>query len=188
MKQNYSLTERKRWLTPPPPLKLFILLSVFCIAICPKLQAQDKTRTIKGRVIDAVTKEPIIGANIWLKETSVGRISGTDGSYTIETSDPNAVLVCSFLGYNEVEEAIGNRKEINFTLTPSSETVDEVVVVGYGTQRKESVIGAISSVKGTDLKLPTAHIGSSLAGQVNGVVAIQLARRVLDPRHQHDQR
>ncbi|MBQ4278926.1 MAG: TonB-dependent receptor [Rikenellaceae bacterium] len=172
MKQNYSLTERKRWLTPPP-LKLFILLSVFCIAICPKLQAQDKTRTIKGRVIDAVTKEPIIGANIWLKETSVGRISGTDGSYTIETSDPNAVLVCSFLGYNEVEEAIGNRKEINFTLTPSSETVDEVVVVGYGTQRKESVIGAISSVKGTDLKLPTAHIGSSLAGQVNGVVAIQ---------------
>ena len=72
MKQNYSLTERKRWLTPP--LKLFILLSVFCIAICPELQAQGKTRTIKGRVIDAVTKEPIIGANIWLKETSVGRM------------------------------------------------------------------------------------------------------------------
>lgn len=134
-------------------------------------KAQQKARTIKGRVLDE-NGEPIVGANIWVKETTNGVITDVDGYYTISYSSQGGVLVISFLGYKQIEEPINNRTEINFKMEPSTESLDEVVVVGYGSQRKESIVGSISTVSMNDLKLPVAKLSTSLAGQLAGVVAV----------------
>lgn len=131
------------------------------------------TRTITGRVIDAVTKEPLVGATVWLKDTSVGRTTDADGKFTIPFSGMSGTIEVSYVGYEKVALPITQRDNMNFQLKPDSGKIDEVVVVGYGIQRKESVIGSISSVKGSDLKTPTGNLSNSLAGQVNGLVVIQ---------------
>lgn len=137
----------------------------------PSMQT-NKKRTVKGKIVDE-TGQSIPGANVWLKETSVGVATDVEGNYTLTFEGNAQVLVASFVGYKNVEEVIGNRTDINFQLMPESEKLDEVVVVGYGTQKKESVIGSISSVKSDKLKLPTGKLSSSLAGQLSGIVAVQ---------------
>lgn len=133
----------------------------------------SQKRTVKGTVTDKITKEPIVGASVWLKETSIGRSTDPNGNFSIDIPGQGGVLAVSFIGYKTVELEIKDRTQLNFVLEPTSEMVDEVVVVGHGTQRKESVIGSISNVKGSDLKLPVANISSSLAGQLAGIVSIQ---------------
>ncbi|MCE1154552.1 MAG: carboxypeptidase-like regulatory domain-containing protein, partial [Bacteroidales bacterium] len=124
-------------------------------------QAQQQKRTIKGKVIDGDTKEPIIGANIWLKNSSTITITGVGG-----------VLEFSYIGMKKQEIAIGNQTTIDITLSPDAETLEEVVVVGYGSQKKESVVGAISTLEVGKLIIPGASISTALAGQLSGIVAV----------------
>lgn len=138
----------------------------------PASQNQSKKRTVKGKVLDE-NGQPVPGANVWLKETSIGVATDIEGNYTLTFEGNQQVLMASFVGYKNLEEIIGNRAEVNFNLVPESEKLDEVVVIGYGTQKKESVIGSISSVKSDKLKLPTGKLSSSLAGQLSGIVAVQ---------------
>ncbi|MGV8093174.1 MAG: TonB-dependent receptor [Mangrovibacterium sp.] len=137
------------------------------------LSQPGKKRLVSGRVVDAKTNEPLIGATVWVKESTVGTITDVEGNFTIKVDNENAILAASFIGYNGKEERIGSRSTMNFALQPSDEELEEVVVVGYGQQKKESVIGAISSVKPEQLKIPTAHISNVLAGQIGGVISIQ---------------
>ncbi|MDR1171155.1 MAG: TonB-dependent receptor [Bacteroidales bacterium] len=129
--------------------------------------------TVSGTVTDAVTKEPLVGATVWIKETTVGSTADIDGKYSIKVTGENAVLAVSFVGYTTREVLVSGRSVINFELQPSASAIEEVVVVGYGTQKKESVVGAITSVKPGQLKLPAGNISSVLAGQLGGVISIQ---------------
>lgn len=133
---------------------------------------QAKKRVIKGTVIDGDTKEPIIGANVWLKNSSVGAITDVDGKYSITIEGVGGVLTFSYIGMKSQEIAINDQREVNVALVPDTETLEEVVVVGYGSQKKESVVGAISTLDVNKLMVPGASISTALAGQLAGVVSM----------------
>ncbi|WP_294479837.1 TonB-dependent receptor [uncultured Bacteroides sp.] len=135
-------------------------------------QQQTKKRTITGTVTASDNQEPIIGASVWLKNSSVGAITDIDGKYSIHIEGIGGALEFSYMGYKKKEVAIGDQKVINIVLDPDTEVLDEVVVVGYGSQKKASVIGAISTLDVGQLKVPGSSISSVLAGQLAGVVSM----------------
>ena len=133
---------------------------------------QTKKRTITGTVTASDNNEPVIGASVWLKNSSIGAITDIDGKYSITVEGIGGVLEISYMGYKKQEVAIADQKVINIVLSPDTEVLDEVVVVGYGSQKKESVVGAISTLDIKKLKVPGASISNVLAGQLSGVVAM----------------
>lgn len=133
-------------------------------------QQQKKGRTVTGTITDAVDGSPLIGVNITLKGTTTGVISDIDGNYSIHVDNSRAVLVISYIGYKTREVPVEDLGVINIKMTSDNEVLDEVVIVGSGTQKKVSVTGAITSVKGAALKMPSSSLTSSLAGQMAGVV------------------
>lgn len=130
-------------------------------------------KTVNGQVTDAKTGEPVIGATLWIKETSTGDVSGAEGKYSISYSGANPVLIVSFLGYKNQEILINKQSTINIQLETDDLVVDEVVVTSYASQRKTSVIGAVTTVDVDKLKMPTSKVSSALAGNLAGVVAVQ---------------
>lgn len=144
---------------------LFLLLMPAASA-----RAQDGT-TVTGVVVDE-NNLPVVGASVLVKNTVNGVSTGVDGSYTISLDDAASVLVFSFLGYTPQEVAVANRTRIDIQLLPDSKQVEEVVVVGYGVQKKESVVGAISTVDVTNLKVSNAQLSTNLAGQLAGIVSM----------------
>ena len=140
---------------------------------CAVAQTSSKM-TVSGTVIDARTKQPIVGASIYVKDGTVGVTSGLDGTYQLSyVSGKTEVLVCSFIGYDQQERIVGSSTVIDFALVESAQQIGDVVVVAFGKQKKESIVGAISTPKVKDLKLPTSQLSTSLAGQVAGVVSVQ---------------
>lgn len=135
-------------------------------------QDKNQKRTITGKITDASNDEPIIGANIWIKETTQGSTSDMDGNFSLNVTGNVGVIVVSYIGYKQQEFVVGDKKVINVKLSPDSEKLEEVVVVAYGNQKKESVIGSISTMDITQLKVPTSSISNNLAGQLAGVVAV----------------
>lgn len=129
-----------------------------------------RKRTITGTITDASDGTPIIGANIVLKGKSTGVISDLDGNYTIEATSKD-ILVVSFIGYKTREISVADLGVINVKLQSDNEMLDEVVVVGAGTQKKVSVTGSITSVKGSSLVTPTSSLTNALAGKLAGVIA-----------------
>jgi len=117
-----------------------------------------------------VTGEPVIGANVVVKGTTNGTITDFDGNYTIEGVSANDVLVISYIGYLSQEVPVGNQSMIKVTLKEDTQTLDEVVVVGYGTMKKSDVTGSISTAKGDDLvKNQSFSALDNLRGKVSGV-------------------
>lgn len=131
---------------------------------------QKKGRTVTGTITDAVDGSPLIGVNIKLKGTTTGVISNIDGNYSIEVDSRKSILIFSYIGYKTREVPVEDLGVINVKLTSDNELLDEVVIVGSGTQKKVSVTGAISSVKGAALKAPSSSLTSSLAGRLAGVM------------------
>ena len=130
------------------------------------LHAQDLN--IKGKVIDE-TGQPVPGASVTVKGTQQGSLSDVDGSYSVSAS-PKSTLVFSFVGYLKEEIGVNNRSIIDITLKVDQKALDEVVVVGYGTQRKIETTGSIASVKASDLvQTPVANIAQGLQARVAGV-------------------
>ena len=148
-------------------------LVFLCLLMLPTADArgQGRTATVTGTVVDELN-QPVIGASVLVKNTVNGVSTNVDGQYSIRLDDKNVVLVFSYLGYATQEIAVSGRTEINVQLQPDTEMVEEVVVVGYGVQKKESVVGAISTVEVSNLKVPSAQLSTSLAGQLAGVVAM----------------
>src|SRR5690554_5562860 len=136
----------------------------------PRQQAQ---RNVIGQIVDAQTKETVIGANIWIRESAKGTVTDIDGNFSIPISNNSTVLVVTYIGYEELVIEVGSRTDLGvIQLEASDATLDEVVVIGYGTQTKESVIGAISTVSVEELKVPSGKISNILAGRLAGVVSI----------------
>ena len=123
------------------------LLTLFCLCVAMIALAQQKT--ITGTVIDA-NNEPVIGASVLEKGTSNGTITNLDGEYSLSVS-AGATLVFSYIGYKTQEVSIGNKTTIKITLVEDSEQLDEVVVVGYGVQKKSSMTASVASVSAKEI-------------------------------------
>lgn len=136
--------------------------------------AQTRDSILTGRVMDE-TGVGIIGASVSVKGTTVGTTTDMAGKFTLTVSPASTVLVISSVGYQPREITIAGleQKEIEVTLTASTTDEDNVVVVAYGQQKKESVISAISTVEPSDLKVPSSNLTSAFAGRLSGVIAYQ---------------
>lgn len=147
---------------------ILLLFAFVSFAFMPSSIAQSITVT--GTIIDN-HGIPIPGATIIVKDNpTVGTQSDFDGNYTVTVPNSQTVLVYSFIGYATQEITVGNQTTINLTMYESAEDLDEVVVIGYGTQKKSDVTGAISSVKSEDLtKVVTTNPVDALQGRVSGV-------------------
>lgn len=149
---------------------LLLLLTILCF----NTVSGQQPATVTGVVTDAQTGEPLIGVNIFIKGTTSGTITTTDGSYNIRVPDTDATLVFSYIGYSEVEIPVDGRQVINVEMNLDTETLEEVVVVGYGIQNKETVVGSISSINNkTIVSIPVSNITQSLAGKLSGVEVVQ---------------
>lgn len=134
-------------------------------------QQASQTRHIAGRVIDAETKEPIIGATVWVKDSALGTNTNVDGAFDYTFTGHYDYIAVSYIGYQTQEFPVTNLPKV-IELSAGNE-LDEVVVVGYGTQKKASVVGSIASVSVNDIRMPTAKISNNLAGQLAGVISVQ---------------
>ncbi len=129
-------------------------------------------QVITGTVTDKETGDAMPGVNVLVKGTTTGAITDANGQYSISVADRSAVLVFSFIGYGAQEIPAGGRSVVNVSLVPESLALDEVVVVGYGTQRKETLTGSITAVRNAELThSPVIGVSNSLAGLLPGVVA-----------------
>lgn len=147
-----------------------LMLTVFLVFFATYAISQ---RSVSGKVTDAKTAEPLIGANVLIKGTSSGTITDIDGTYTVDGIKDGDHLVISYAGYEDVDVAIGTESVLDITLNPGA-ILEEVVVVGYGIQKKSVVTGAISSLKTKDLeKVPSGRVEQSLQGRVSGVTIAQ---------------
>ena len=127
-------------------------------------------QTVRGTVTDQDTDEPLPGVNILLKGTTNGTVTDVDGNYTIEAPEDATTLVFSSIGYQTTEVPINGRSQINQTLATDVTQMEEVVVVGYGTLRKENVTGAVSTIESEALqKVPTASFEQALQGAAPGL-------------------
>lgn len=139
-----------------------------------RYDVSQKKITVHGIVFDKSTKEPLIGATVKVKGTTLGTITDVDGKYSIIVPYENASLVFSYIGYKAEELALNGRTVLNIDLLEDSEALQEVVVVGYTKQRKETLIGSVATITTKDLKQsPTANINNALAGRLPGLVATQ---------------
>lgn len=157
--------------------KLFLIL-LLCIgnifvAFSDNNEMQQSPRKVTGRVMDA-SGELLIGVNVMEQGTTNGTVTDINGTYTITVNTSPATLVFTYVGFKTREVAVGNQGIMDVTLEEDIEALDEVVVVGFGTQKKASVVGSITNVDPGKLSLtPTRSLSNNLAGMVSGVIAVQ---------------
>ena len=131
------------------------------------LTVTQQTGKIKGTIIDSKTGEPVIGASVKVKGTKLAAVTDLNGEFELNTH-ANATLQISYVGFKETEVKASNGMKIS--LEEDSESLEEVVVVGYGTQKKESLTGAMANIKGEKLKdITSATVENMLNGKVSGV-------------------
>ena len=152
-----------------PINKLFLTLCLVLLSL--GASAQEKI-TVSGQVTDEAG-EGIIGASVLEAGTTNGTITDFDGNFKLQVK-PNATLRFSYIGFTSQSVRVNGQKTVNVTLLEDRQVVEEVVVVGYGHQKKESVIGAISQVNTKELlKSPSGNVSQALAGKVAGLVTSQ---------------
>ncbi|HVX52325.1 MAG TPA: SusC/RagA family TonB-linked outer membrane protein, partial [Chitinophagaceae bacterium] len=156
-------------------LQKMLFLLCWLLAISGSLLASPPKadKDVKGRVLDD-KGSPLANVSITVKGTTIGTTSGDDGNFSIHVPDGKDVLVFSSIGYENKEVDVKGTNNITVTMAASTGKLDDVVVVGYGTQKKVTVTGAVSTVKGAELeKTPTVNLSNSLVGRLSGVTAVQ---------------
>ena len=154
-------------------LKLTCILLLSFLFLSSSLIAQNK-RVIKGRVVDE-TNQPLFGATVIVKNIeNSGVITDANGRFTVNAPEGKNTLVISYIGYKSQELKIVDDRSVTVKLSENSHTMDEVVVVGYGSQKKESVVGAISQAKGEVLEKTggVSSLGAALTGNLAGVITV----------------
>jgi len=132
----------------------------------------SKTLRVTGMVKDAGDGLPLIGVNVILKNNpKVGTATDINGNYIIEAKKGDVVLF-NYVGYNDTEFVVDGNTEVNVAMRMDTEELNQATVVGYGTQKKISVIGAQQNISAVELKTPTANLSNSIAGRVAGVVSM----------------
>src|ERR1700744_571049 len=155
---------------------LLMVIITICMYFPTRLLAQSQAgeRLISGGVTDE-NGSTLPGVSVKIKGTTAGIATNVNGECKLKVAENSAVLVFSFIGYETREEAVGDRASINIQMTKSanSQNLNEVVVVGYGTQKKTTLTGAVATVKGSDLvKSPQPNLSNSLAGRIPGLIAL----------------
>lgn len=130
-----------------------------------------QTRKITGKIID-VNGESLIGVNIVIKGTTNGAITDIDGNFAIDVV-PGQTLVISFIGFKKQEILVKEQTQLSITLEEDQTQLGDVVVVGYGNQKKASVVGSVQSIKPAELKVPSTQLSTSFAGRVAGLISVQ---------------
>lgn len=149
-------------------MKQVLRIILAWMLVAPALHAQ--TLSVKGRVTGVSDADPLPGVSVVIKGTQRGTTTNADGAFQIDVPDQSTVLVFSFVGYKSVEETVGARTDIGVRLTPENKSLEEVVVVGYGTQSKRAVTGAVISVNYDKFKDRSfSNVTQSLAGTLPGV-------------------
>ena len=134
------------------------------------LEEAVDTLTITGRVTESGTTLGLPGVNIQIKGTSTGTVTDIDGNYILTAPDEAAILVFTYIGFEPQEVAIEGRAQIDLALASSSESLAEVVVIGYGTQKKSDITGAVSSVSKERLEMvPNLSVAQAIQGSIPGV-------------------
>lgn len=152
-------------------MKSYRVFSLF-LACAMSTTIMAQSRNVQGRIVDAKSNEPLIGVTVKEAGTSHGVVTDLDGSFTISVS-PNANLLVSYVGYKNLQVPVKGKNKLMVLLEENSEILNDVVVVGYGVQKKATLSGAVTSVKGEDLvKAPVTNVSNGLAGRLPGVFAI----------------
>ena len=166
---TFNITSTSKTTSMKKKLLLFFGI-IFCLS-CIKLYAQE--RTVTGTVTDGANNEALVGVNIIVEGTTTGAITAANGTYSITVPSNEANLVFSFIGYAVQSVLVGNQTILDIQLASSTVGLDELVVIGYGTQQRGSITGAIASVSSDDIQeLPVSNAGSALQGRAAGVVAL----------------
>jgi TonB-linked SusC/RagA family outer membrane protein len=135
------------------------------------LKSEEQQQTLTGTVTDASTGEGLAGVSIVVKGTTVGVISDANGNYSINLPDRNSTLVFSSVGYLSQEIAVGNQTKIDVKLSVDVTALEEVIVVGYGTQKKSDITGTVTSLPKERLQLsPNLNVTQAIQGSVPGVM------------------
>lgn len=125
---------------------------------------------IEGKVSDLKTGETLIGVNVQIEGTDLGTITDFDGNFSIEVADREAVLLFSYLGYDDQAIKVGEQTFIEVKLSGQTQLLDEIIVVGYGTQKKSNLTGVVASIKTKELqKIATRRLDDALQGKAPGV-------------------
>ena len=164
-------TKQKKLLNVMTCCLIFILTGIGTCFANETSATQQQLRTVTGVVRDA--SGPVIGANVIVKGTTNGDVTNIDGRFTISNVPANAVLQVSFIGYIPQEVPVGNQSSFEITIREDIATLDEVVVVGYGTMQKKDLTGSVSQVQSESIaKVSVARIDQALTGMLAGVQVI----------------
>lgn len=149
------------------------LLIICCL--CTYMLAFAQQRTVTGTVVDDLG-QPLIGVSILEKGTTNGVITDMDGNFSLKLTSENPTLVFSYIGYKTQEVPVGGKTTLNVTMSEDAEQLDEVVVVGYGVQKKSSMTASVSSVSSKEIvKTMSSNVASTLQGRMPGVDIVQQA-------------
>ncbi len=148
--------------------RFFVLIASLFLSF----SIHSQVTIVKGTVVDE-TGMPLLGATIIVEGTSNGATTDFDGNYLLNVKKENAVLVFSYLGFETQKIPLGAQKVVNVVLVEDLNSLEEVQVVAFSKQKKSSVIGSVSTINTSDLKLPSTNLTSSFAGQIAGMISYQ---------------
>jgi TonB-linked SusC/RagA family outer membrane protein len=152
--------------------RLFHRVPALLLALVLPAMVWAQNLNISGTVLDA-NNEPVIGASVLLKGSSVGAMTSVNGEYSIQ-APANGVLVFTFMGMKKVEVPVNGRTRVDVVLQEDASEIDEVVVTAFGTgQKKETLTGAVQSIRPSDLVVPSSNLSNAFAGRLAGVIAFQ---------------
>lgn len=126
----------------------------------------------RGKVVD-INGEPLIGATVRIKGAIDGVLTDIEGCFTITIPNDNTTLAISFIGFTSQEVLADTKSEVLVQLKEDAALLEEVVVVGYGVQRKESVVSSVGKIGGEKLRVPTRSLSNTLAGKIPGLISVQ---------------
>ncbi len=151
-------------------LILFLLVNLNLVWV----KADDQQRRVTGTITDSKTGDALPGVNVVIQGTVTGTITDANGSYSINVPGPASVLTFSFLGYISQSITVGNQSVVNVSFVEEVTALEEVVVVGYGTQAKINLTGSVGAVRGSEItKRPVPNVQNLLAGKVSGLQVVQ---------------
>lgn len=145
---------------------------VFALLLFPLYLFAQQQVTVKGKVIEAGTDEPLPGVSVLVDKSTRGVITDLDGTFEIKVT-PSEKLIFSFLGMQSQSVHVNNETFFEIKMLPQTSELDEVTVVAFGKQKKESVIASVSTVKPSDLKVPSSNLTTAFAGRIAGLISYQ---------------
>ena len=171
--QSERPAPRVGWL----PASLSFLLLVFLFSSSLIANAQDRAAAVTGKVLDD-GGQALPGVSVVLKGTTNGTTTDAAGTYSLNVPGDNGTLVFSYVGFLSLEEALNGRSAVNVSMTTDTKSLSEVIVMGYGSQTKKEVTGAVQSISGKELMdIPVSQIGQKLQGRLAGVQINQTTGR-----------